>query len=422
MADANTVTRRAVLCGLGAISAAAVLPGVSHGAEATAAIAPEDLRAIGDRPVLDISFLTKPVKIASLELLRSGSTWLMRARSNDGVEAVTVPHQDKMALAYPLLLKHVIPPFLGSDARDIEATQWRAWRAGSTYKMQGLLHGVAVMAVEQVVLELLGRTAKRPVADLFGGTVRRDIPVYVASSNRGNQPEAEVAHLQKLVAESGAKALKVRLGARMSRNADEPVGRSEDLIPLLRRAFGDAFTLYADANSSYDVTEGIRIGRLMEAHGYGFYEEPCEFDDLWGTKAVADALTIPVALGEQEYSLHRWRWCIAARAADIMQPDLHYGGGFIRATRVARMAAAAGMQLIPHMSGGGLGYLDLVHFASFTPNIGPFMEFKGNTTVAVTSATSSLRCEGGVVRCPDGPGFGVEFAPDLLAKAEVVKP
>ena len=90
----------------------------------------------------------------------------------------------------------------------------------------------------------------------------------------------------------------------------------------------------------------------MEEHGYGFYEEPVEFDDLWGTKEVADALDIPVALGEQEFSEHRFRWCIANRAADIMQPDLHYYGGFIRSTRVARMAAAAGMTVVPHMSGG----------------------------------------------------------------------
>jgi L-alanine-DL-glutamate epimerase-like enolase superfamily enzyme len=418
----TSFSRRDALRGFGVLTAASLVAPLGSAEEPVRVpVSQAALQAIADQPVLDTSFLTAPVTVASIELLQSGRTWLMRARSKNGAEAVTVPHQAKMPLAYPLLLKHLIPPFIGADARAIEATQWQAWRKSSTYKMQGLLHGVAVMAVEQVLLELMGRVANRAVADFFGGAKRRDIPVYVASGNRGNTPAQEIEHLQRLVAQSGARALKFRLGARMSRNADEPTGRSEALIPLVRRTFGDAFTLYADANSSYDVTEGIRIGRLMEAHGYGFYEEPCEFDDLWGTKQVADTLTIPVALGEQEYSLHRWRWCIAERAGDIMQPDLHYGGGFIRATRVARMAAAVGMPLIPHMSGGGLGYLDLVQFAAFTPNIGPFMEFKGNTDIPVTSATSSLRCEGGMVRCPTGPGFGVEFAPELLAKAVVVK-
>jgi L-alanine-DL-glutamate epimerase-like enolase superfamily enzyme len=158
----------------------------------------------------------------------------------------------------------------------------------------------------------------------------------------------------------------------------------------------------------------------MEEYNYGFFEEPCEFDDLWSTKEVADALRIPVAGGEQEFSMHRWKWTIAQRGVDIVQPDLHYGGGFIRATQVARMAAAAGLSVVPHMSGGGLGYLDVVHFASFTPNLGPFMEFKGNTTLPVHCDTSSLRCEQGVVRCPRGVGFGVTINPDFVAAAQRV--
>jgi L-alanine-DL-glutamate epimerase-like enolase superfamily enzyme len=259
------------------------------------------------------------------------------------------------------------------------------------------------------------------VADFFGGQLRRDIAVYVASGNRGNRPEEETEHLQKLVADSGARALKFRLGGRMSRNEDSLAGRSEALIPLVRKIFGDEFTLYADANSSYDAREGIRIGRLMEEHGYGFFEEPCEFDDLWSTKEVADVLTMPVAGGEQEYSMHRWRWTIAHRGVDIVQPDLHYGGGFIRATQVARMAAAAGLSVVPHMSGGGLGYVDVVQFASFTPNIGPHMEFKGNTDLPVICESSSLKCERGIVRCPNGAGFGIEIDPDFVRRAELVK-
>ena len=104
----------------------------------------------------------------------------------------------------------------------------------------------------------------------------------------------------------------------MSRNAESPSGRTEKLIPLTRKTFGGAMTLYADANSSYDVPNAIRIGRLMEENGYGFFEEPCEFDDLWGTKEVADALNIPVAGGEQEFSLHRWRWTIKALFGRLM--------------------------------------------------------------------------------------------------------
>jgi L-alanine-DL-glutamate epimerase-like enolase superfamily enzyme len=378
------------------------------------------LDRILDEPVLQLDVLKRPVTVASVELLRNGKNFLVRTRSTDGAEAITVPNPARMADLYPIFLKHVVPVFLKKDARQLEALLWDVYRHNSNYKLQGLALWTNVAAMEMALLELLGQAAQRPVADFFGGTKRRDIPVYAASGNRGNKPEAEVDYLRKLAAGSGVRAIKFRLGGRMNRNADSLPGRTEALIPLVRKAFGDDMTLYADANSSYDAREGIRIGRIMEEHRYAFYEEPCPFDWLWETKEVADALTIPIAGGEQEYSLRRFQWAIEHRGLDIVQPDLHYGGGFIRATKVARMAAAAGMVVVPHMSGGGLGYLDVVQFASFTPNIGPFMEFKGNTDLPVECGTSSLKCEKGVVRCPSGPGFGVRVDPDFVKKARVV--
>ena len=108
---------------------------------------------------------------------------------------------------------------------------------------------------------------------------------------------------------------------------------------------------------------------------------------------------------------------IANRAVDVVQPDLHYYGGFIRSLRVARMAHAAGLLCTPHMSGSGLGYLDAAHFASCIHNPVPFTEFKGDTDIPVTSATSSLKCERGVVRVPSGPGFGVTIDPEFIRQA-----
>ena len=115
----------------------------------------------------------------------------------------------------------------------------------------------------------------------------------------------------------------------------------------------------------------------MEEYDYGFYEEPCRFDHLEETKAVADALRIPVAGGEQEFSEYGFRWMIANRGVDIVQPDLHYHGGFIRSMRVARMAHAAGMLCTPHMSGSGLGYLDAAHLRLVHRQPGPVHRVQG---------------------------------------------
>ncbi len=414
-------SRRTFLATSVGAAATALHLGATQAADAKSPTRAE-LDRILEQPVLNTEFVKGPVIVQSIELLRNGPNYLVRTRSTDGVEVITVPHPAKMAQTYPILLKDIFPVVLKRDARDLQSLHWDIYRHNSLYKLQGIALWPSVMAIEQALLELMGQTAKRPIADFFGGKRKTDIAIYYASGARGNTPQEEIAYLQKLVGDSGAKAIKFRLGGMMNKNKDSLSGRTEALIPLVRKTFGDQMTLYADSNSSYDVPEAIRIGRIMEDNGCGFYEEPVEFDDVWGTKEVADALTIPVAGGEQEYSMHRWRWAIENRGLDIVQPDLHYGGGFIRATQVARMAAAAGMTVVPHMSGGGLGYLDVVHYAAFTPNIGPFMEFKGNTDLPVHCPTSSLKVENGIVRCPDGPGFGVTVDPDYVKRCQPVSP
>jgi L-alanine-DL-glutamate epimerase-like enolase superfamily enzyme len=372
-------------------------------------------------PILRRDLFKTPVKIEKLELLRDGTKFLIRVRSSDGAESVTVPNNSRLLDVYPLFLKKVLPFFIGKDARDLESLLWEVYRSQSNYKFQGLAFWVCVATVEMALLDLMGQIAGKPIGDLLGSVHRRDIGVYRASGNRGNTPEEEIDCLKRLVAETGAKAIKFRLGGRMSRNADSLPGRSEALIPLVRKTFGDGMTLYADANSSYDVPNAIRIGRLMEEHQYAMFEEPCEFDDLWATKQVAEALTIPVGLGEQEFSMRRFQWCIANRAADIIQPDLHYFGGYIRCTRVARMANAAGMPCTLHLSESGFAYLNVLHFASYVADPGPFQEFKGETGIPFECDSSPLTCKNGSVRCPSGPGFGIKIDPGYVRRFQPFK-
>ena len=78
---------------------------------------------------------------------------------------------------------------------------------------------------------------------------------------------------------------------------------------------------------------------------------------------------------------------IKNRVVDIVQPDLHYYGGFIRSLRVARMADAAGMLCTPHMSGSGLGFLDVAHFASCMPTTRP----RSTSSRAIPTSPSAAR-------------------------------
>ncbi len=400
------------LIGAGAVSHcaaresfAAAPPNVSMDALQKAAALPVARPEIVDRPVI----------IDSIDLLRRRSEYLVRVRSKDGAEGVSVTNG--RAYLHPILQQLVIPYCLGKDARDLEEHLFQVYRHADNYKLQGLALWCPVAWVEFAILDMLGRITGKSFGELLGGIVRREVPFYVASGRRDSTPEQEVEYLLHLIAATGAKAVKFRVGGRMSRNADAMPGRTDRLIPLSRKRLGDKIDIHADANSSYDPPHAIKIGKMLEDIKAVYFEEPCPFDHLEDTKQVADALTIPVAAGEQEFSEWRFRWTIHNRGVDIVQPDLHYYGGMIRSLRVARMAALAKMPTTVHIS-GGFGFVYMLHFASCTRDIGRYQEYKEGIEAYANWFDPPLKIGNGTMSVPQGPGVGIANLRELLKDAK----
>jgi L-alanine-DL-glutamate epimerase-like enolase superfamily enzyme len=378
------------------------------------------------QPVFKKELFSSPVIIETLELLRNGNSFLCRVRSKDGAEGISVGHSGQLRSLYPIFTNLLQPFFIGKDARDIDLMLEKVYIYSLNFRLSGMALGVSLATIEFAILDMMGRIAGKPIGQLIGEIHHREVEVYQATEYR-EKPVEESMELIKLdVAEYNAKALKIKVGGLMfgttDMNAVGPAGRTETIIPLVRKTFGDDMVLYADSNGFYSVEEAIRVGRLLEEYKFKFFEEPVPFDWYEETKQVADALKIPVAGGEQEYSLHGFRWLIANDGLEIVQPDTFYFGGMIRAMKVARMANAFGKSCTPHMTGGDLGFLYMMHFVSALPNALPYHEFKGfKTDVVFECKTSSLQSVNGMVKVPTGPGSGVDIDPDFIKKYELVK-
>lgn len=375
--------------------------------------------AAASAPVLRTESLTSPVLIESIDLIKSGKYFLVRTRSKDGAVGLFMTNE-KISFLYPMLLQQVIPYFIGKDARDLEALLDGVYVYASNYKMQGLPFWCCVAWVEGSILDLLGKTSRQHVSALFGGKVRDQIPIYVASGNRETTAEEEVRILQRRIAETGARAVKFKVGGRMSRNRDSLHNRSESLIELSRKELGDAITIQADANGSYGAQKAIEIGKRLEGIQAYLFEEPCPFDDFDSTKRITDALSIPVSGGEQESSENHFAWMIRNKVLKIVQPDLHYYGGYIRATRVARMAAAVNMPITTHISSGNTGFADMANFFSFTPNMGKFQELKTGIEGTGPLFDPPVIVKDGYINVPTAPGFGMVHTEELLKEAKVI--
>src|SRR5437762_6543249 len=310
-------TRRRFLQSAAGVGTFSVLPARAAFAQ-NAEAADEALEKAAARPVLDLKNVKGPILIDSIQLLKKNREYFVRVRSKDGAEGIAVDN-GRASVLHPILNQLVIPYFIGKDALELEEHLFGVYRHKDNYKLQGLALWCPVAWVEFAILDLLGRVAGKSLGELLGGVIHERVQFYIASGRRASTPEREPDYLKHLLEESGAKAVKYRVGGRMNRNQDALPGRTEKLIPLSRKALGDKIAIHADSNSSYDPPQAIRIGRMLEDIHAVFLEQPCPYDNLEATKKVTDALTIPVALVEQDSSQWLFQFTIRNWVADIVQ-------------------------------------------------------------------------------------------------------
>jgi len=378
------------------------------------------LNEIEKRPVLKRQLFSSPVIIKSIELLRNGRTFLCRVRSADGAEGISAAHEG--LYSHYLIFLSIQRLFIGKDARDLDSLIDHVYILN--YRLQGIALGIPTATIEFAILDMLGRIAKKSMGLLIGEIHKPKIEFYLATENRGSTAEETLRVWKPQIEKCKAKEIKIRVGGgNMTNNVDSPPGRTDKLIPLFRKTFGDKMDICADANGSYTVDEAIRVGKLLEQYGIIRYEEPVPYDYYAECKQVADALKVPISGGEQDQSFHQLRWMLVNDGLDIIEPDIFYFGGMIRSMKIARIAeACGGKQCTLHMSPGRLGFLYAFHFTSVLPNGGFRPEFKGfETDVSYECNTGPIKSEDGAVNVPTGPGLGVEIDPDYIKKHQPIQ-
>src|SRR5690606_5012029 len=279
----------------------------------------------------------------------------------------------------------------------------------------------AMAGLDTALWDLRGKLEGKSVCELLGGTPR-PIRAYASSMKRDITPQDEADRLLRLRDELGFDAFKFRVGAECGHDVDEWPGRTEEIIPYLRRATGDDVDLLVDANGGFSPKRAIEVGRMLEDNGICHFEEPCLYWELEQTKEVRDALDVDVTGGEQDCWIPTWRHMIEIRAVDIIQPDVCYLGGISRMLRVAEMGAKAGMPCTPHSANLSMVTLFTMHLLGAIPNAGKYLELsiEGPDYYPWQDGlfrSSPYQVSEGKVRIPSEPGWGVEIAPDWLERS-----
>jgi L-alanine-DL-glutamate epimerase-like enolase superfamily enzyme len=211
--------------------------------------------------------------------------------------------------------RQVAPYALGQSALDIEYLVDLI--PEKEHKFPGSYLKRALGGLDTALWDLRGRIEGKPVCELIGGTPGT-IRAYGSSMKRDITPKDEAARLSRLRDEFGFDAFKFRIGAECGRGQDEWPGRTEEIVPTMRKAMDDSVALLVDANSCYSPQQAIEIGKMLVDNGISHFEEPCPYWEYEQTRQVTEALSalpIDVTGGEQDCEL-----------AELALDDRHEGG------------------------------------------------------------------------------------------------
>ncbi len=360
------------------------------------------------------------MRIKSIETFSTQYVGFLRVTAEDGSQGWGQVSAYNADITSQVVHRQVAPWALGADAFDIEGLidliPERELKFPGSYLCR------AMAGLDTALWDLRGRLEGKSVCALLGGTPR-PIRAYASSMKRDITPAAEAARFLDLRDRYGFDAFKFRVGAEFGHDVDEWPGRTEEIVPTIRRALGDGVDLLADGNSGFSPKRAIEVGRLLQDYGIGHYEEPCPYWELEQTREVKEALELDVTGGEQDCMIPTWRHMIEMGAVDIVQPDVCYLGGMVRTMRVADMAARAGLPCTPHSANLSMVTLFTMHLLGAIPNAGKYLElsieeadyypwqyglFLGDPYAVVD----------GKVTIPDAPGWGVEIDPAWLERSQ----
>ena len=359
------------------------------------------------------------MKIESIESFCNEFVGFVRVTAEDGSQGWGQVSTYCADITAQVLHRQVAPWTLGQDMTDLDDLLDLV--SEREHKFPGSYLRRAMAGLDTAIWDLRGKAAGKSVAELLGGSAG-PLRAYASSMKRDITPAEEAERFKRLRGEHGFDAFKFRVGSEVGRNRDEWPGRTEEIIPLIRRELGNDVDLLADANSCFTPERAIEVGRIMEDNGLVHYEEPCPYWEHEQTRDVADALDIDVAGGEQDCDLTIWKRIIGGRVVDIAQPDVCYLGGIARTLRVCRMADAAGLPVTPHCANLSMVTLFTMHLLRAIPNAGRYLEFsiEGPDYYPWQEGLFLDRpygVEDGTVTVTDSPGWGVAVNPEWLARS-----
>ncbi|GIX06734.1 MAG: mandelate racemase [Candidatus Poribacteria bacterium] len=309
------------------------------------------------------------------------------------------------------------PLVLGEDPLDVD----RLWRKMffRTYKLGVMgVQPEAISGIDIALWDIRGKVTGLPIWKLLGGRYREKVLMYASIGGGARMSVEEMVQKVAQYQEKGFRAFKIRMDWRADRQDVDPE-KDFRMFVAVRKFLGDAVPLSFDANNGYSVSTAISQGRRFEDYGIYHFEEPVPQYDYGGLAQVAEALDVPIAAGEHEYTRWQFRDLILQAKVDIVQPDVVKCAGISEMWRIGVLAETFHKHFVPHQTQPTIGTAANLHVVAALQHASRPQEFTGERPELNALFREPLRFEDGYLFVPDRPGLGLELDEEALRAVRV---
>ncbi|WP_222913058.1 galactonate dehydratase [Natrinema sp. SYSU A 869] len=360
------------------------------------------------------------MQITDYELFAVPPRWLLlKIETDDGVvgwgEPIIQGRLETVRTAVSELIERYL---LGEDPLRTEY-HWRKLYQGGYFRGGPILMS-ALAGIDHALWDIKGRHYDAPVHELLGGHVRDRMLVYQWLG--GECPE-DIATAARDDYEQGYRAFKLNFvqDFRPLETA-AAVDLAVERVAAVRDAIGDEAFLGVDFHGRVSKPMAVELVQRLEPYDLMFIDQPLLPEHTDSFAAISDRTTVPIAVGERLYSRYEFKQLFVDNAVSVIQPDVTHVGGISELRKIASLAEAFDVAVVPHCPIGPIAFAASLQVGFCSQNVVMQEQDLGveapesSQRLALLEDPETFRFQNGYIERPTGPGLGIEIDESYVRK------
>ena len=358
----------------------------------------------------------QPTRIEKVETLLWQRWLIVRIHCEDGTVGIGEGGVHGWQRPTETMVRTMEPYLLGKDPAKIEHHYQFLYR--NSHFMGSVVQG-ALSAIDIALWDIKGKRLGVPIYDLMGGKTRDRVRCYM---HVGGDTAEDLAADAAAAARLGFTAVRFSpfppefwLHKAHTEWEQEAVRRVE----AVRESVGPGIDICVGIHRQMAPAESVALGRRLEQFSLYFYEDPMLPDSPAIMGDLQAKVNIPIATGERFTTIFEYQQLLEAKACAYVRPDLCLCGGLTGCKKVAAMAEAHHVKVIPHNPLSPVSTAACVQLDACIPNFA-LQEYTGESEPPKSELlVTPLELKSGYLTVPDGPGLGIELNEEALTKYPV---